>query len=108
MRTTLLTTVVFCVGVMAGGTALAQSVTDPDGNDLSVTREASPETGNSSGREDNPGYVYSPETVPEDDLSLRSSAGMTPIFDGTARNSGGCDLTTHLNTPTGCVPIGPD
>jgi hypothetical protein len=103
MRTRLLATVVFCFGVMAGGAALAQ--VGPAGDHIG----ASPSDRTSSGRWDNPGYVYGPNSA-EDDVSLESSRSMqSTTGQGQPANAGGCDLSTHLNTAGGgCVPLGPD
>jgi hypothetical protein len=103
MRTTLLKTVVFCFGVMAAGTALAEGVG-------SANRSApNGETRGTTDRWDYSGYVYGPKTV-QDDTSLRSSAAMRETTgQNQLPNSSGCDLTKELNTAGGgCVPLGPD
>jgi len=114
MRTRLLKTVIFCFGLLAGGTALAQTVSDPAGDRSDIGNTES----GSSGRWDNPGYLYGSNNlldndISQDDLSLRSSAGMRPIWGGTTDQdqfrSTGCDLEKELNViGGGCVPLGPE
>ena len=110
MRTMLLKTVVFCVGVIAGGAALAQSASSPAGD----RSGHSSETRGSSDRWDYSGYVYGPKGVYRPDTQLSSSAAMRSTSNGTtgqdqSRNGGGCNLETELNVMgERCVPIGPD
>ena len=106
MRTMLLKTVVFGFAVMAASTALAQSVSGPAGDRSTPNSE----TRGSTDRWDYSGYVYGPKNSVEDDTSLRSSAAISRTTgQNESRNSGNCDLTTHLNTiGGGCVPLGPD
>ena len=100
MKVQLLTATILLLGVVAGSAGPNQNAGNAPGS--------SPSAGK-SGRQENSGYLTGPMKVSEGDVTLRSSAGMQPVGDGTTNERALiCDPSKQLRVGDHCVALGPD